>query len=492
MNTETAEAVVKTYESFSKTAIDGKMGEAIGRAWLRARGVPMDRYGKYVSPSGTTRFIFKETSMRRESLTEGGRWVGMATTPYIEVGTNLLRQAAEALGRADLIERVEKLSKKRKEGVEKRAAKASKKELEDAAKKFGVKAAIQSNPKEFIRVLDMIADGKVVPQDRVDRVNAVTRAAVEEATRRLEHGETLDDGAIVSVDNPPWGALLRTHLDYEWTAVEGGVEYTVRFKPVERGVAEVSIGKSSEHGGFTVSAITRRMSMDFNASDDVGDGILAGAVFRDKKGAVGAKVFLISVHERRSGAGTRLLSLWCRLMSSFGVEAWKAEAVGDEGLGAMEAWARKGKIEILGKIGESNLAVRCIEGTPGLAAGRAPKVDVSLSEKLLAEMIAAQAKGGYTVPIVSGFRVRVWRHVANQKHLEGGRIEETFIEPDLRSAVAAAKRALRDHLVDAADVSPPRLFSSVEQGQAALAQKHAVWHFPIFSRLKKYPGRDVG
>lgn len=360
MNTETAEAIVKTYESFGKSAIDGKMGSAIGQAWLRARGVPMDRYGRFVSADGKTRFIFKETSMRRESLTEGGRWVGMATTPYIEVGTNLLRGAAEALGRSDLLERAAKLSSKRKEGVAKRAEKAKREEIEVEAKRFGIKAAIQSNPQEFLRIMDMVEAGKIVPQPRIDRIEATTKAAIAEALGRLERGEELDDGTIVSVDNPPWGALVRTHLSYVWTAVADGVEYTVRFKPVERGVVDVSIGKSSEHGGFTVSAVSQRMKLDFDASNDVGDGLLSGAVYRSKKGEVFAKVFLISAHQRRSGAGTRLLSIWCQLMTGFGIEAWKAEAVGDEGLGAMEAWARKGKIAILGKVGESSLAVRCL------------------------------------------------------------------------------------------------------------------------------------
>lgn len=354
MTPEVAAKVLATYESLgSKGMLDGAKGTQILVSWLTARGGKLDRYGNYLFRDGAERWHFKEQVVRREKKSQYG-WHGVSSMPLIEAGYNLIEAAAKTLDRKDVLEHIVAQRARRGATKVKRASKASEEESRRQAMIWASKIFAQKHPDAYAASAEETgaARDKIIAKYRSE-VESLTTMALE----KIKRGEKVNDGEIVSSDSPPVGVFFGTLFGYEWVESEGGVDYSIVFEPRAEGVVDVQIGKSSEFG-MRVSATSMRVSMSPRGLHDKGDGFLSGVIGREKGGRMAAKVFMVVSHTPRSGAGSRLLTIWCRMMEGYGIRQWIAEAVGDQGQAAIEAWARRGVVKIVTRHG-SNILVEC-------------------------------------------------------------------------------------------------------------------------------------
>lgn len=79
----------------------------------------------------------------------------------------------------------------------------------------------------------------------------------------------------------------------------------------------------------------------------IGSNGISGYIRANAEGLV-AHLFMWVVNESRKGEGTKLMSRWCNILKAYGLDGFIGDAVGDQGRAALEALARKGKLEILG------------------------------------------------------------------------------------------------------------------------------------------------
>lgn len=175
-----------------------------------------------------------------------------------------------------------------------------------------------------------------------------------------------DDGAFADRTRPPVLPIMYD-INYFWTETVDGVEYTVEVRHHERGSASVQIGKTHKdfYGLLGVDPFTHAISMEPRI-DTKGDAYIAGKVVlheeakRTEKSYFWAAMFMLISHEKRQGAGTRVMQIWCDLMAGWGIRVWVAEAVGEEGEGFISALQDKGRLRILKVVGPSML-VECLK-----------------------------------------------------------------------------------------------------------------------------------
>jgi len=115
------------------------------------------------------------------------------------------------------------------------------------------------------------------------------------------------------------------------------------------------------HGKFAIDPLTRRMYVP--GYEPIGDAQATGrVVWDDKAKRFDGVLFMVTSLSKQKGAGSRVIELWCRMMQGYGIDAWIAEAVGDEGMAFITALERKGKLSILGG-DRNNLIVGCLGPT---------------------------------------------------------------------------------------------------------------------------------
>lgn len=352
MDAKVAEKVIFRYEDMGKGKLDARKATSLITTWLRAIGGVEDRFGNFLFQNGTRRWKFKEQVVRRESKTDSG-WFATDSVSLIDTGNNILKNAAQALGREDLLERAEKMKASRAATRTKRADKAKADELAHKALVWAHKLVAQKHPDAYA---DAREGSGAKKEAAVKKISPELESVKQIALDKLSVGEKLDDGTIVSTTNPPIAAFFDEHLSFYWTETEGGVEYTIRFSPKKNGLVDVQIGRSSEMG-LRMSASSMKIEATPAGLSDKGDGFISALIGRER-GKMSAKVFMIISLQKRAGVGSRLLNMWCRMMDAYGINAWVAEAVGEEGQAAIEAWAKRGRLQILKQVG-SNILVRC-------------------------------------------------------------------------------------------------------------------------------------
>lgn len=377
MEAAVAKAVLDAYRSMGSGDIDMKTGQRLMEVYLRVSGLERDRYGNYLKSDGKTRWHFKSQVVRREVKTEYG-WVAKSSTPLIQVGLNLLELAGKTLGETIVMETVAKKKESRAHQQTSRKTKAEMAEKLRQAQIYATKIVAQD--------LTLRRDGRTFREELKAFLHGRRDTIKVRTDQALEHG-IKPDSEFASLATPPLGAFVAREMSATWNETVSGVEYTIRFKLVEPGTVDISIGRSSESGfGPSISATSHRATFDLDTFDDAGDGFLSGRISEASSGSgrLIAVLFMLMSHKKKQGTGTRLLSAWCQIMGAFGIEEWLAQAVGDEGLAALTAWHRKGALDLLEQIdGTHDYIARC--GTsmrpsssrqprfPGMARGKREK-----------------------------------------------------------------------------------------------------------------------
>ena len=101
------------------------------------------------------------------------------------------------------------------------------------------------------------------------------------------------------------------------------------------------------HDGFRIDPL-RFAVVGLSDSNVEGDGGLSGTATMDRDTAeIAAALVLIDTQTKRSGAGSRMLRLWCKIMRGWRVNRWVVVGAGEEGLPFFEAMDRKGVARII-------------------------------------------------------------------------------------------------------------------------------------------------
>jgi hypothetical protein len=261
---------------------------------------------------------------------------------------NLEQMASWIHGRLDALgEAAEERKAKRKAASESRREKAARRELEHKAVILANKQLAFEHPDVVLSTFTGRLDPPTGERFRAEQTR-LTAVWAEELTR----GTTVFP-SFASVARPPLLPIRIHDSVYRWVEQEGGVDYTTSFENGGADTMKIVVGST---GGFmSINPVTHRPIMQ--PYDSVGDGYLGGAVALTPTGLV-ARLFLVMVQKPRTGAGTRLLSLWCKLMNAYGIRAWVAEAIGEEGEAFLQAMQRRGAISIVEDRGAYKL-VRC-------------------------------------------------------------------------------------------------------------------------------------
>jgi hypothetical protein len=349
MKQEVAEAVLEAYPG---KKLSGAMARAIVHAWAQASGYEQDRWGNYHPREGLRIKLTKQRMQRQEK--RGRDWRNLSSTPLISAAQNLVVKAAEARGDEEVHGKVSGAREQRRGAKEQRAEKA----LEEARK-----AQVESMAAKVVSAED---PGGFVAMYESGEPSPAFKSRYLELTKQIDHlqrsGRTPVDRDFFSTTSPPLAPIL-IESKADWLEEVDGVPYTVTLRHADQDRAVIEIGAIGTMGLTNrVDPITKAAVIDFEPRE--GDSYASGYVQRRKGQDPVALLFFIQSAQSRTGAGSRILDLWCNLMDAYGVDVWLAEAVGDEGMAFLNAKAGLGRLEILGKRG-ANLVVRCTGGYRG-------------------------------------------------------------------------------------------------------------------------------
>ena len=356
MTPTTAQAIldyVKKFNVPAKPSVDES--EGVIKVWLRAIGWVQDRWGNYLEPSDpNTRYHFKKTQLNKQSKNSQGDWSNEDYNPSIDVALSLIVSAAAVAGDQESVQKYSKSRVKRK--VEKKARADTEQDKRDQKQAYALalkEYAVQRRGFVKKMLLSTATEAEILKaREEFVPLRAKWLAAVKAGT------VPENDQQFATADSPPIIPVLGNEK-YVWTETVDGVDYTVHVNTAETNVAEISIG--APEGNLGTSALTHGIrQID---PDDVGDSYISGKVYLGDKKDFGAALFMITSASKQKGAGTRALSIWCRMMAGYGIKLWIAQAVGPEGLAFLQALERKGKIKIQAQRG-ANLVVECLDAKP--------------------------------------------------------------------------------------------------------------------------------
>jgi hypothetical protein len=318
--------------------------ETIVRRWLRALPREEDRWGNFhieitakERESGIVdvRYHFTDRQLQRQvKYGSDSEWRNRSSQPLLEAANTLITKAATALGRTDIAERATKIRAQRVEATEKRArAVVSRTEKEAAftlARKYLAKKYRD----------DVLRNYTNVPIDpaRLAEMKGILefQSAFFQGVRTIPGDET-----FASIDLPPILPVFGP-ISYEWVETEGGQPYSVFITNKEKNKAIVKIGAAG--GLLDIDPVTMRVSAQ-RRENIQGDGWIDGYIVQ-KDGKFYGVLVVISALNKKVGAGTRLLNLWCRLMAGYGITRWVAVAVGDEGAAFFNALEKRGRVRV--------------------------------------------------------------------------------------------------------------------------------------------------
>jgi hypothetical protein len=353
MDPQVAQAVLD-----QASRVGAKIGTAEGslviRAWFKARGISPDPYGNY-KLKNDERFHLSKQMLQKQLKHSRGDWGNIASTPIIDAAQNLIIAAAQALGREDILERAQATKTKRKQAVDVRAQRAAEERVRKQAFVLANKRLAKEYPAKMMQALMRQAS-----EETVTELANLRSQWTEEAFERLKAGQQPpDDSTFASADQPPVLPIFAPDHQYVWDETVDGVEYTVFVERSDAGgnTALVVIGHMGSMGMF-IHPIQHGIDFAHLPADAKGDGQLSGTV-QFKNGKMFGHVFSVGANEKRRGAGSRIMALWCRLMKGYGATMWLAEAIGDEGEAFIKAMVAKGKVRVLG-VRDHNAVLECV------------------------------------------------------------------------------------------------------------------------------------
>lgn len=346
MDERVARAVLDAYPGRKMSVRDARR---VIRAW--ASQWPEDRWGNF-KPTDTRRIKLTKRQVRREEK-RGGTWRVIRSTPMVEAALNLVQKAAEELGEEKAVAKVERAKATRTKATRKREERTRAERLHKEVMDMVAKVASAEMPVEFVRVHD---EGGASEEFQT-RFNELVKRI--QTLRRL--GNPPRDQEMFSTFSPPVAPLVMD-VSAEWVEEMRGEPYTVTIRHAKDNVAVIEIGATAGIG-TRVDPMSRWVSESLMGFDRQGDAYISGRLHRSEDGPYAALYFIAS-KEKQRGAGGRVLDLWCNLMDSYGVKAWVAEAVGDEGVAFLDAKVRAGRLEKIGGRG-SDIVMRCLGGPEG-------------------------------------------------------------------------------------------------------------------------------
>lgn len=372
MTPTTAQAIIDHVKRLNVPAKPSvSEAEGVLRTWLRAIGWKQDNWGNFLDPSDpTVRYHFKKTVLDKQWRNDRGVWSNLSYTQTIDSAVSLIVSAAGVVGDQELVAKYSRTKGKRVE--QKKARADSAKDRRDRAQAF--KLALREYATLRRGFVEKYMLGKASNEEVIKAREEMTPLHAKWLSLVQAGKEPADDQQFASVGMPPLAGVLGRQEDgpYVWFETVDGVRYSIAVKPVGSKTAEISIGDSGAMS-LGVSAVTRWISTDMDV-DAEGDAYISGKVWH-QNGKYNGALYLIMATAKQKGAGTRVLSLWCRLMAGYGIKIWVAEAVGEEGAAFMRALEKKGKLKILVQQGP-NWAVQCEQAAQNPSLKTSPKTDL--------------------------------------------------------------------------------------------------------------------
>jgi hypothetical protein len=389
MTPATAEAIM-TYAQQRGARVTAAAGADIVRLWLAGGGFVRDNWGNYLKPGvPDQRWHFLKQVVqrqRRDTKEAGGGWYSRGSISLVEAADKLILEAAQVLSAAleaqlvaldqrlaatppheqqPLVAELRALRTRyeqiplqararvagRKQAAVRNRSRAEEQRLQAAAFELASKRMASEARPQVLAYLQ----GQLPPPE-VARLQEIQRGLTTEYAAALAQGQTFeDDGAFASIDQPPV-LPLKTRARYLWKEEQDGVVYSVFVEGTGGMGAKVILG-TAPGNLISVDPLTHQPMQPTHGA--VGDGYLGGVVEFGEDGTIHARLFLIMAQTPGSGAGTRLLALWCRMLTGYGVQHWLAEAVGEGGAAFLAAMERRGRLRILGARGSYKL-VQCL------------------------------------------------------------------------------------------------------------------------------------
>lgn len=327
---------LSSWGSLAHLKLDGGAARAIIGVWLRHEfGAQEDKWGKF--HVGEHRWDLGRSVARKQGRYSNGGWFNVKSYDLIGLAAVILKNAGIEAG-GEILE-------KRKTAKESAKTKREEKARQDAAQMLANKDIAFKHRDETLAWLQ----GHDIGDARHEALRAESLALKEQY---LAGGPS--DDAFASLDAPPVLPIYRS-VDYNWSVEQDGVRYSVRVEHADGKIANIHIGKASEW--MSVDPSRHSITM-WTGPELQGDGSADGTI-RDRDGVLVGSLFMVAAKKPRSGAGTRMLKIWCRMMAGYGVEKWIGEAVGEEGMAFLEGLERKGAIRIEAREG-SYVGVRCL------------------------------------------------------------------------------------------------------------------------------------
>lgn len=343
---DTARSLLQIYAGH-KGRLSAKVTDEVVAAYLRASG-SRDAYGNYLFSNGRMRWHYAKQNLQLQER-DGGRWSNVRSEPFVRAALRMLEEAARVAGDTAATERVRRELSSRDGDRQRRADAAERDARQAEVSDVTAKAFARQHPDAFLRSQGF---GRPLSEAEVVGFRADIARIRAEYEALVARGDALPgDGDLASADHPPVAPIVRD-MAYSWRETVGGVPYTVRVQRVERGVADVEIGRSS--GGISVSAAT--MSPSFRRYPAQGDAYLSGS-FRVAADGERSASLLMLVSQSSLG-GLRAASIWCRMMAGWGVRQWKALGLNDQASRFVKILAERGALEVVGRHG-SSLTVQC-------------------------------------------------------------------------------------------------------------------------------------
>lgn len=376
MKPETAQAIVAHVKDKSVSPrMTTTVAQGVLTTWIKARGWTRDRFGNFLNPDNTSeRYHFSKQKLHHQE--KDGDWRNRENLPMIDAAVNLIVAAAVVVQDGELEQAFRATKGKRQEERQDRVKESGDKKLLALAHRLAVKEVAFQQPKEIAAAYL----GKAT-QKQIGKLNEhIVSLRGKWQGHLTGHGQVPDDGQFASADRPPFLPVLGKGSgsgleDYRWTETVDGVRYSVSVKGVAPQEAQIEIGRQA---GMSVSAVSHTMTLaDRNAE---GDAYISGRVFYQKDRRAGGALFLIMAGDKQRGAGTRVLSIWCRMMAGYGIDRWIAQAVGPEGAAFMRALEKKGKLSLLDTQG-AHWVVSCSKANPAREGQSGEVLEAAWSRK---------------------------------------------------------------------------------------------------------------